>query len=80
MIIDLVTGVVLHLGLAAPVMGWTQQRPRRAPGYGRTHPLFWGAGATLTGPYALAGAVAYGPRMTDVARANFQYQRMRRLA
>jgi len=68
-IIDLVTGVVLHLGLVAPVLGWTpDDRVVLVATDERT--LLWGADGSLTGPSLPPGAVAYGPTMTDIAQAN----------
>lgn len=69
MIVDLVTGVVLRLGLDATVLGWTpDDRVVMLATDERT--VLWGPDGELTGPSLPPGAAAYGPTMSDIAQAN----------
>ncbi|MFI5261005.1 MAG: hypothetical protein ACHQZR_00455 [Candidatus Limnocylindrales bacterium] len=69
LIVNLTTGAVLHLGVFATVLGWTpDDRVVLLTTNERT--LLWGPDGTLTVPPLPAGAVAYGPSMSDIAQAN----------
>lgn len=67
-IVDLTTGAVRSLGLFVPVLGWTPD-DRVVVLTTNEHALLWGPDGTLTDPGVPAGAVGYGPTMTDLALA-----------